>query len=101
MRLWAAIAAGAAIGAVVGALHFGLLWLTVRRIPRERHPARMMAAGAFARFALFIGGFVLAARHAGAAGVIAALAALLAVRTLMIRRARVGAAPFDGGTEDT
>lgn len=49
----------AAIGALIGALYFGRLWLTIRRLPRLNHPMLWLLAGTFARLALVLVAFLL------------------------------------------
>jgi F1F0 ATPase subunit 2 len=49
----------AAIGVVLGALYFGDLWLTIRRLPRLNHPMLWLLAGTFARLALVLMAFLL------------------------------------------
>lgn len=89
------ITISAVTGAAVGVFHFGLLWLTVRRIPGSPRPGRLMLAGALFRFAVCIAGFVAVAHYAGVGGVLAALAAFLAVRVSIVRRIRRAAGATD------
>jgi F1F0 ATPase subunit 2 len=49
----------AAIGALIGALYFGRLWLTIRTLPRLNHPILWLLAGTFARLALVLMAFLL------------------------------------------
>jgi F1F0 ATPase subunit 2 len=49
----------AAIGALIGALYFGRLWLTIRRLPRLNHPTLWILAGTLARLALVLAAFLL------------------------------------------
>ena len=49
----------AAIGALIGALYFGRLWLTIRKLPRLNHPMLWLLAGTFARLALVLAAFLL------------------------------------------
>ena len=49
----------AAIGALIGALYFGRLWLTIRTLPRLNHPMLWLLAGTFARLALVLAAFLL------------------------------------------
>jgi F1F0 ATPase subunit 2 len=49
----------AAIGVVLGALYFGRLWLTIRRLPRLNHPMLWLLAGTFARLGLVLAAFYL------------------------------------------
>jgi F1F0 ATPase subunit 2 len=74
-------------GAVLGGLYFGVLWLTVRRLPRARRPALLTAASFGLRIALLAGGLVVIMDGSGVR-LLAALLGILAARTLMIRRVR-------------
>ena len=42
---WGRIVAGLAAGLAIGGVYFGLLWLTVARLPRARHPYRWFYGG--------------------------------------------------------
>ena len=75
-------------GAVVGTLYFAGLWWTVQRAARTSHPV-MFVAGSF-----LIRGMLAAALLVGLAGgnpgrLLGAVAAFLAVRTVVVRLARV------------
>mgnify|MGYP001391920235 CR=1 FL=1 len=90
----------AVIGGVVGTIHFGMLLFTVRRITRTGRPGAALAVSALVRFAVILAGFVSAALIGGFKGLMAALAALLIVRTLIVRRVRKqGARETAGSTE--
>ena len=49
----------AAIGVAIGALYFGRLWLTIRKLPRLSHPMLWLLAGTVARLALVLAAFLL------------------------------------------
>jgi F1F0 ATPase subunit 2 len=74
-------------GLVLGIVHFGGLWITVRRLVTARHPA-LLGLGSFVlRITLVVGGVALL--HAGdVLRLAAALVGILAVRTVAVRRAR-------------
>lgn len=46
----------AGIGIVLGALFFGGLWWTVRRLPRSGHPALLVGGSLLVRGAVVLGG---------------------------------------------
>ena len=76
-------------GGAVGALYFGGLWWTVRRIARTRHPGLLMAASYLVRTT--IAAVALLAVASGEAGkVLAALAGFLVVRVALVRSVRGG-----------
>jgi hypothetical protein len=60
----------------------------VRRISRTSRPGSALIASTLIRFAVILAGFVSAALIGGFKGLMAALAALLIVRTLIVRRVR-------------
>lgn len=77
-------------GLALGGFFFGGLWWTVRRLPGARHPAALALSSFLARTVVTAGGLFVAAD--GRVGPLAAgLAALLAVRFVLIRR--LGPAP--------
>lgn len=79
------LAAGLALGAGAGAVFFGGLAWTVRRLPTSRVPARLVMAGLLLRLAM-VGAAAVAAGVLGLAALTGLLVALLAVRTLWLRR---------------
>ena len=52
----------AIVGAAIGALYFGRLWLALRRWPRLRHPMLWLLAGTLARLTLVLAAFLLVSR---------------------------------------
>lgn len=72
-------------GTVIGALFFGGLWLTVRRIPRSRHPALLMFSSLILRLALAGAGFYWV-MDGSAVRLLSALAGFLAVRWVLTGR---------------
>jgi F1F0 ATPase subunit 2 len=77
----------AAIGALIGALYFGRLWLTIRTLPRLNHPMLWLLAGTFARLALVLAAFLLVSQDQWAR-LAACLAGLLATWLCLRRKAR-------------
>jgi len=77
----------AAIGALIGALYFGRLWLTIRTLPRLNHPILWLLAGTFARLALVLAAFLLV-REGEWARLAACLAGLVATWLYLRRKAR-------------
>jgi F1F0 ATPase subunit 2 len=80
------LAAGAAAGIIAGLVMFGGLAATVARLPGHPHPARLMVASLLGRAAVVAVLLVVAARL-GPAPLVLALVAVLAVRTVLVRRA--------------
>ncbi len=77
-------------GLALGGFFFGGLWWTVRRLPDARHPATLALTSFLVRTVVTAGGLFVAAD--GRVGPLAAgLAALLAVRFVLVRR--LGPAP--------
>ncbi len=74
-----------ALGAVLGLLHFGGLWLTVRRLPGSRHPHLLWAGSLALRLALLSACLVPVARS-GLGPLAVCLTTLLAVRQTLTRR---------------
>jgi F1F0 ATPase subunit 2 len=88
-------------GVLLGAVHFGGLWLTVQRLPTSRRPALLAMGSLAVRMAVIAAGFVLIV-SGGLGHVAAAVVGLLAVRTLAVRRIApapepVGPRARDGG----
>jgi F1F0 ATPase subunit 2 len=77
----------AAIGALIGALYFGRLWLTIRMLPRLNHPMLWLLAGTFARLALVLAAFLLVSEGEWAR-LAACLAGLVATWLYLRRKAR-------------
>jgi F1F0 ATPase subunit 2 len=77
----------AVIGAVIGALYFGRLWLTIRRLPRLNHPMLWLLAGTFARLALVLAAFLLLSQGEWAR-LVAGLLGLVAAWIWLRRKAR-------------
>lgn len=76
-------------GLLMGGVYFGLLWLTLQRLPEAKHPALLAGVSLVVRTVLMAGGLWLVVQG-GALQLLVALAGVLAARTLMIRRIRPG-----------
>jgi F1F0 ATPase subunit 2 len=80
-----------AIGAAIGALYFGRLWLTIRQLPRLNHPLShpmlWLLAGTFARLALVLAAFFLVSQGQWAR-LVACLAGSVAAWIYLRRKAR-------------
>jgi F1F0 ATPase subunit 2 len=83
-------------GTAIGLYYFGLLWWTIRRIPRARHPAALVTGSFVVRIgvALAAFAFVMNGRWERMA---ACLAGFLLVRQLMIARVRPTESDSNGG----
>lgn len=79
------ILVGGLSGVLLGALYFGGLWLTVRRVERAGRPALWLAASYLGRLALATAAFGLLVVRGGLPAVTSALVAFLAVRYVLIR----------------
>jgi F1F0 ATPase subunit 2 len=77
----------AAGGLVLGAVHFGGLWLTVQRLPAARRPA-LLALGSFVLRTVAVAGGVVLLAAGDARRVLAALAGILAARAAAVHRVR-------------
>ena len=55
----------AIVGAAIGALYWGRLWLAMRQLPRLRHPMLWLLAGTLARLTLVLAAFLLVSRGDG------------------------------------
>ena len=75
-----------AVGIVAGLLYFVGLALTLKALPRSRHPARLSALSFLARTAVTALGLYLLARGGVWQNVITGLAGFLLVRMLLTRR---------------
>ena len=71
-------------GMLLGAIYLAVLWLSVRRLARVRHPGLLMVAGYILRMLLLIGGLYLLGDGQWQSFV-AALAGFILVRTLVLR----------------
>ena len=80
-----AVILSALAGAVVGAVFFAGLWLTVRGLPGARRPGLLTAASAVGRIALAVGVLVAVARGGSWVRVVACLGGFVAVRIALVR----------------
>lgn len=74
-------------GGVLGLVHFGGLWWTVRAAAKAKHPATLLLVSGLVRMALVLGGFFLA----GAGNwrrLVACLVGLVLARLFVMRMAR-------------
>lgn len=82
------VAIGLVTGAVAGALFFGGLRWTVQRLQDSRRPLLLASVSMFVR-ALVLAGLLVIASDGRFLRIAVALVAILAVRTVMVRRAEV------------
>ena len=87
-----ALVAGLAAGMVLGAVYFGALWASIRKLPRREAGAGFVLA-LFARLTVAAAVLTLVGRWAGAAGLLGAIAGFIVVRAAMLRRLRPDADP--------
>jgi len=85
----------AAVGALLGALYFGGLWLTVRRLPTLDHPMLWLLASTLTRLALVLAAFFVVSQGHWS-WLLACLAGFVAVRIVLVRRARPAGPPAKG-----
>ncbi len=79
----------AAGGLLLGALYFGGLWWTVRRLPTARHPAALIAGSFLLRAAVAAAGIVVIA-GGEPIPLLCAVAGFITARTIAIRRVGAG-----------
>ena len=84
---WARVLPFALAGGALGALHFGGLWYTLRRLPRVRRPGLWMGGSFILRTVVVLAGFY-AIVGAGLPAVVAAMSGFIAVRLIFGRRLR-------------
>lgn len=72
-------------GAGLGALHFGGLWWTVRRLPTSERPGLLMAGSLVLRLVLLAAGVFLVGQGRWE-NLAACLAGFVAARSVMVRR---------------
>lgn len=85
---WLALLPYLALGGLLGLVHFGGLWWTVRRLAEVKRPALWMGGSFFLRTALVVFAFYWIVR-AGLPATVAALVGFIAVRLLFGNRLRV------------
>jgi len=81
MNLWK-IMEGLAIGFILGALYFYFLWQTVRRIPSDKHPFRLMVVSFLARASLAVTVFYFTVKDGDYICLFCALAGFLIAREI-------------------
>jgi F1F0 ATPase subunit 2 len=79
------------VGAAIGAAHFGGLWLTLRALSDAKRPALLGMVSFLGRLVITAGGFVALAYFGEWYHVVLALAAAIAVRSLLQQRINRGA----------
>ncbi len=84
------IALALVAGLALGVVYFGGLWLTVRRLPTANNPAALAGASLFARLVVVGAAFYGIAQARRWELLVAALAGMLVVRFVMIRKIRPG-----------
>ncbi|MDX1645807.1 MAG: ATP synthase subunit I [Longimicrobiales bacterium] len=80
-------------GMALGALFFGALWLTVRRIPSASAPAWLATGSYVARLGSLATGLYAVVHLGGAVALLAALLGILTVRQTAVRRISGAARP--------
>ncbi|MGF6862615.1 F1F0 ATPase subunit 2 [Rhodobacteraceae bacterium MBR-64] len=77
---------GVLVGAALGAVYFGLLWVAVRALPQDRRGVRVFVGLGIARVALLLGALTAAAALGlPAGGIAAALVGFIAMRVAATR----------------
>lgn len=82
------VAIGLVVGVAAGALFFGGLRWTVQRLPDTRRPLLLASVSLIVR-ALALAGLLVIASDGRFLRIAVALVAILAVRTVMVRRAQL------------
>lgn len=82
---WTHLLAMLCAGVIIGILHFGGLWLTVRYLPRSRNPALLAAFSSLGRLILCLAAF-LGLANGRWEDFAMLLLGLVAARTLLVRR---------------
>lgn len=77
----------AAIGALLGALYFGGLWLTLRQLPRLNHPMLWLLISTITRLGLVLAAFYLVSQDQWQR-LLACLAGFIAVRIYLVHKTR-------------
>ena len=81
-----------AAGLGLGLFYFGGLWLTVRRLPRSRHPVPLLLASFAARTAVAVAGFFFVTGDRWERGLVC-LGGFVAGRFALTSRLRPGRVP--------
>ena len=85
---WFVAPVGALAGVLLGWLYFRGLQMTVDRLTISQHPGTLLMISFALRAAAGVAAFMLITRVAQGRGLVAALLGFIAIRTVMIRRAR-------------
>jgi len=86
------IAGSVVIGAVSGALYFGLLWVTVLRAVHSSHAERMLILSFIIRLSVFLLVFYAVLQAAHWQGLAAALCGFIGARLIILRISAAGSA---------
>lgn len=78
------LVASGAVGAVLGLVFFGGLWLTVAGLATARHPARRLLVSLLVRIAIVTAGFVMLLMQSGWLHGLCALAGFVVARSAVI-----------------
>jgi F1F0 ATPase subunit 2 len=81
-------AAGFLVGSLLGAIYFGGLWWTVRKIHQSQRPLSLYFGSLFARLAVVLGGLFLMLKTCDWPALVAAMVGFLVVRAASVRFAR-------------
>lgn len=73
-------------GVALGAIHFTLLWFTVRNLAKHPHPQQRLMGSLVLRMVLLLGGFYLIMGDGNWQRLVAALAGFVAVRLVTVGR---------------
>jgi F1F0 ATPase subunit 2 len=92
MNLYVALPLAVLAGAGLGLLHFGGLWLTVRRLAASRSPVLLVGASFLARTLLAVAGFYLV-MDGSLARALACLLGFIVARQLLVALLGPGRAP--------
>lgn len=87
------LAVAGLVGALLGALYFGGLWWTVRRMPTVHHPHRWLLLSFVARAAVVLMGFLAVVHVGNAMLLLVALLGFAVARWIMIRHVRTTTSP--------
>lgn len=73
------------VGLVLGFLHFGGLWWTVRHLPTARQPYLIIVGSALGRLGMSVVGFYVVVRGGSWVHLLVCLGGFLGARSLLIR----------------
>lgn len=98
--IYAELSVGFMAGVALGALFFGALWLTVRRVPSASTPVGLVAGSYLVRLGGLGVGLYVVVRVGGAVSLLAALLGLLTARQVVIGRIAPGHPRIVGASQD-